>query len=106
MNAAGKTIHSLIYPQTLMQENYCQENLECKYLIYAGISHNSATPEYDPYDLDIKLKDKLRDSPKDIQDSIRRDAVDATTIKTLTLTNVRKLKLDNKKPQTLGYFES
>ena len=60
--------------------------------IYTGISHNSATPEYDPYDLDIKLKDKLRASPKDEQDSIKREAVDETTIKTLTLTNVKKIK--------------
>ena len=67
--------------------------------LYTGISHNRATPEYDPYDLDIKLKDKLRASPKDKQDSIRADAIDETTIKTLTLTNVRKLKLNNKRPR-------
>ncbi|HEX6169909.1 MAG TPA: cell surface protein SprA, partial [Chitinophagaceae bacterium] len=67
--------------------------------IYTGISHNSATPEYDPYDLDIKLKDKLKASPKDIQDSIKREAVDETTIKTITLTNVKKLKLNNKRPR-------
>ena len=67
--------------------------------VYAGISHTQTTPEYDPYELDIKLKDKLRENPKDVRDSIRREAADATTIKTLTLTNVKKLKLNNKKPQ-------
>jgi len=67
--------------------------------IYAGISHNSATPEYDPYDLDIRLKDKLKASPKEDQDSIKRAAVDETTIKTITLTNVKKLKLNNKQPR-------
>src|SRR6187431_1902375 len=67
--------------------------------IYAGISHNSSTPEFDPYDLDIRLKDKLKASSKDQQDSIKRDAVDETTIKTITLTNVKKLKLNNKKPR-------
>ena len=67
--------------------------------VYAGISRTSSTPEYDPYDLDIKLRDKIRDKSKPIRDSIRREAVDETTIKTLTLTNVRKLKLNNKKPQ-------
>jgi cell surface protein SprA len=64
-----------------------------------GISHNSSTPEYDPYDLDIKLKDKLNASPKEDQDSIKKAAVDETTIKTVTLTNVKKLKLNNKKPR-------
>jgi cell surface protein SprA len=67
--------------------------------IYAGISHNSATPEFDPYDLDIRLKDKLKASPKEDQDSIKRAAVDETTIKTVTLTNVKKLKLNNKQPR-------
>jgi cell surface protein SprA len=67
--------------------------------IYAGISHNSATPEFDPYDLDIRLKDKLKASPKEDQDSIKSAAIDETTIKTITLTNVKKLKLNNKKPR-------
>ncbi len=67
--------------------------------VYAGFSHNQFTPEYDPYDLDIKLKDKLRASSKEDQDSIRREAVDATTIKTLTLTNVRINRANNKKPK-------
>jgi len=67
--------------------------------VYAGISHTQATPEYDPYDLDVKFKDKIRDSSKAVRDSMRRDAIDATTIKTLTLTNVKKLKQNNKKPQ-------
>jgi len=67
--------------------------------IYTGISHTTSTPEFDPYDLDIKLKDKLKGNPKQVQDSIKREAVDETTIKTITLTNVKKLKLNNKQPQ-------
>ena len=67
--------------------------------VYAGISHTQTMPEYDPYDLDIKLRDKLKDNAKNVQDSIKREAVDATTIKTLTLTNVKKIKQNNKKPQ-------
>lgn len=66
--------------------------------VYAGISKTNSTPEYDPYDLDIKLKDKLDDgsmSSKD-KDSIRRDAVEQTTIKTINFTNVRKLKTNTK----------
>jgi cell surface protein SprA len=67
--------------------------------IYAGISRTSSTPEYDPYDLDIRLRDKLKDNPKNIQDSIKNDAIDVTTIKTLTLTNVKKNRTGNKKAQ-------
>ncbi len=67
--------------------------------LYAGISQTSSTPEYDPYDLDIKLKDKLRTSPAGKKDSIRNEALDVTTIKTINLTNVRKVKTDGKRPK-------
>jgi cell surface protein SprA len=68
--------------------------------VYAGISHTSTTPEYDAYELDTRLKDKLRETTdKRQRDSIRTNSIDATTIKTLTLTNVKKNKLNNKKVQ-------
>ncbi|MGQ0738581.1 MAG: T9SS outer membrane translocon Sov/SprA [Bacteroidota bacterium] len=67
--------------------------------VYAGISYRSSTPEYDPYDLDIKLKEKLKETPADKKDSIRNDAQDITTIKTVNLTNVRKIKTDGKRPK-------
>jgi cell surface protein SprA len=67
--------------------------------VYAGISRSASTPEYDPYDLDIKLKDKLRTAKTGNKDSIRNDAQDITTIKTINLTNVRKVKTDGKRPK-------
>jgi cell surface protein SprA len=67
--------------------------------VYAGISKTNSTPEYDPYDLDIKLKDKLKDNSKSRRDSIRNDAVEQTTLKTLTFTNVKKLKTNGKPVQ-------
>jgi len=67
--------------------------------VYAGISQTISTPQYDPYDLDILLKDKLKDAPSSKKDSIRNDARDVTTIKTVNLTNVRKIKTDGKKPK-------
>jgi len=67
--------------------------------VYAGISQTISTPQYDPYDLDILLKDKLKDVPSSKKDSIRNDARDVTTIKTVNLTNVRKLKTDGKRPK-------
>jgi cell surface protein SprA len=67
--------------------------------VYAGISKATSTPEYDPYDLDIRLKDKINNAPSDKQDSIRIVAVDQTTITTVNFTNVRKLRTGNKKPK-------
>ncbi|MCG2614169.1 cell surface protein SprA [Terrimonas sp. NA20] len=68
--------------------------------VYAGISRIAMTPEYDPYDLDIKLRDKLDAAPsKEFRDSIKNDAQDITTIKTLNFTNVKKLKVDGKRPK-------
>jgi len=67
--------------------------------VYAGISRTASTPEYDAYDLDIKLKEKLREADPKNRDSIRRNSQDVTTIRTLNLTNVRKLKTDGKRPK-------
>jgi cell surface protein SprA len=68
--------------------------------VYAGISRIVSTPQYDPYDLDLSLKDKLNDAPgKPAKDSIRNNAQDVTTIKTINLTNVKKQKTDGKKPK-------
>ncbi len=68
--------------------------------VYAGISHISKTPDYDHYALDLKLKDIIKDaSTKEKKDSIRNDAEDVMTIKTINLTNVRKLKTDGKRPK-------
>lgn len=56
--------------------------------VYASINKTIRTPQYDPYDLDIKLKDKMR-TYSSKKDSIRSAAIDETTIKTLNFTNVR-----------------
>lgn len=66
--------------------------------VYAGYSRTSSTPEYDPYDLDIKLKEKLKEADPNHKDSIRNESQDITTIKTFNLTNVKKLKTDGKRP--------
>lgn len=58
--------------------------------VYASINVNTTTPEFDPYDLDVKLKDKLNAATSSKQKSeIKKAAVDKTTIKTLNFTNVR-----------------
>ena len=58
--------------------------------VYASINKTILTPEYDPYDLDILYKDKLKMATSTAQrDSIKKAAGDITTIKTLNFTNVR-----------------
>ena len=67
--------------------------------VYAGISRSSSTPQYDPYDLDLNLKEKLKATDPKLRDSIRNAAQDITTIKTINLTNVKKIKTDGKRPK-------
>ena len=59
--------------------------------MYAGISNSYSRPEYDPYDLDVKLNDKLNALPDTLS---RKDYLaqvqDFNSIKSLNFTNVRK----------------
>ncbi|MEP7106723.1 MAG: cell surface protein SprA [Ferruginibacter sp.] len=67
--------------------------------MFASYSQTVSMPEYDPYDLDIKLKDKLGVSPSNKRDSIKNAAVDFTSTKTLNFTNVRKNRTSKKNPK-------
>ncbi len=67
--------------------------------VLASYSKTTNTPEYDPYDLDLKLSDKLNAASGGAKDSIRRDAVDELTIKTIAFTNVKKNKTNGKSPK-------
>jgi cell surface protein SprA len=67
--------------------------------VYASVSKTVAAPKYDPYDLDIKLKDKLNGTPSNLRDSIRDQAIDVRTIKTVNFTNVKRNNTNGKKPQ-------
>ncbi len=57
---------------------------------FAQLSNTTSTPKFDPYDLDIPLKEKLDLVNGDTRDSIRKQAVTQTTVKTIAFTNVRK----------------
>jgi cell surface protein SprA len=67
--------------------------------VFASYTQTLSTPEYDPYDMDIKLKDKLNAAPKSTRDSIKRDAVEFASTTTLNFTNVRKNRTSSKKPK-------
>ncbi|WP_018613641.1 cell surface protein SprA [Segetibacter koreensis] len=57
--------------------------------LYASINQTIRTPEYDPYDLDIRLQDKLKGFSGKERSAIKKAALDKTTIKTVNFTNVR-----------------
>ncbi len=66
---------------------------------HGQISNTTITPEYDPYDLDIPLKEKLKAAPdKAARDSIQSQAREIVNIKTYNFTNVRKQAKSGKKP--------
>ena len=64
---------------------------------YASYSQTVSTPEFAPYDLDIKLKDKLNAASGAKRDSIRNDAIEVTTIRSINFTNVKKNNTTGKK---------
>lgn len=72
--------------------------------VYASINKTIRTPEYDPYDLDIKLKDKMA-AYGNKRDSIKSAAVDETTIKTLNFTNVRVMPKGKTRFWSLSNFD-
>ena len=60
--------------------------------VYASITNTVHTPQYDPYDLDVKYNDKINAAKTQaMKDSIKNVAQDQTTIKTINLTNVKVL---------------
>lgn len=76
------------------------KNIGMSIPVFASYGQTVSTPEYDPYDIDIKLKDKIKAAgSKDDKDSIRKSAIDFTSTKTLNFTNVRKNKMNGKAPK-------
>ena len=68
--------------------------------LYASYSQAVSTPKYDPYDQDITLNDKLNAATsKHERDSIRTNAIDFSSIKTVNFTNVHKNRAPGKRPK-------
>ncbi|MEY4875286.1 MAG: cell surface protein SprA [Bacteroidota bacterium] len=69
------------------------EALGLKLPLYASISEQFSNPQYDPYQLDVKLKDELAQAKvlrgKSYADSLKYIAQDYVGIKSWNLTNVR-----------------
>ncbi len=64
---------------------------------FANYSQIVSTPQFDPYDKDVILKQKIKAFGGAEGDSIRSQAIDFTSISTVNFTNVRKLPTPNKK---------
>ncbi|MEZ4958433.1 MAG: cell surface protein SprA [Saprospiraceae bacterium] len=73
-------------------DKFLPEKLGLRIPFYFQYSNETRTPQFDPYDLDIELKDKLNDNDlsSSQRDSIKRNAQYVTTIKSYNFTNVRK----------------
>lgn len=89
--------------------NLLPEKAGLKIPLYTQFSQTISNPEYDPYELDVKLKDKysaIDEDPnlstarkKAMKDSIKRQAQDVTTIKSVNVTNMQKVRTDpNQQP--------
>ena len=61
---------------------------------YASYSQTVMNPEYDPYDQDVKFRDKLNSVSN--KDSVKRISQDFVGITTVNVTNLRKNKTNNK----------
>ncbi len=58
--------------------------------LFVGFSENVSNPQYDPYDLDVRFRDKLNMARSAAQrDSLRKAAQDYTSIASFNLSNVR-----------------
>ena len=68
--------------------------------VFASYTQSISKPQYDPFDLDIKLSDKLKTAKTGgAKDSIKNNAIDFTSTTTVNFTNVRKNRTGKKSPK-------
>jgi cell surface protein SprA len=75
---------------SLELSKFLPERLNLSIPFYAQYSNTTSTPEFDPYDLDIPLKQKLALLDDNVRDSVEAAAVTRTQIRSYNFTNVRK----------------
>lgn len=85
------------FATTLELGKFFPERWGLRLPFFAQLSNVTRTPEYDPYDFDVTVEDKYRNSPEVevIQDGIstifrKQDVKDITNIRSFNFTNVRK----------------
>src|SRR5450432_1858718 len=72
-------------------------NLALSIPFYGSISRTVATPEYNPYDMDILLQNELSATPPASRDSVKDVAIDYTLVRSFNFTNVRRNNVTGKK---------
>lgn len=77
---------------------FLPEKWKLRVPFYAQHSVTTYTPEFDPYDLDIRLDDKLDALPSSQRDSVKRQAQEFSSISTVNFSNVRKERTKEGKP--------
>ncbi|MCO6486356.1 MAG: cell surface protein SprA [Saprospiraceae bacterium] len=76
---------------TLELSKFLPEKWNLSIPFYAQYSNTTSTPEFDPYDLDIPLKQKLSIiGDEAVRDSVESAAITRTQIRSYNFTNVRK----------------
>ena len=72
-------------------------NWGIKIPFYAQYSQTTRSPQFDPYDLDLTLDEKLENADPADRDSIKTLAQDVTSIRSFNFTNVRKERTNQEK---------
>jgi len=65
--------------------------------MYLQYSKTIRNPEFDPYDRDIRLSEKLESVDPSLRDSVKNQAQEVTEIKSINFTNVRKDRTNTEK---------
>lgn len=84
------------FASTLELGKFFPEKWGIRLPFFAQLSNITKTPEYDPYDFDVKVRDKYRTGQDTIEQNgqlyaiQKRDVQDVSTIRSFNFTNVRK----------------
>lgn len=86
-----ENVYGYDFAANLELGKFFPQNWGLRLPFYGQISNTTRTPEFDPYDLDITVEQKLDDATsKPERDSIRSVVQDAVNIKSFNFTNVGK----------------
>ncbi|MEN0004838.1 MAG: cell surface protein SprA, partial [Bacteroidota bacterium] len=78
---------------TLELGKFFPEDWGIRLPFFAQLSNTTKTPEFDPYDLDVQLDDKIADAEtQEEKDIIREQAQEVQTIRSYNFTNVGKVR--------------
>ncbi len=93
---------------TLSLDKFFPKKWGLRLPFFAQVSNEINRPEYDPYQTDVKLSDKLAlAQTAQARDSIRKQAVSVNELRSFNFTNVRKERTDPKakpKPWDIANF--